>query len=305
MKASLSQRSGALSSRIFIAWISGLLVLALAGWVGDYSEEYWGVEGQFRYGLQAIVMAGLVVTIVWLLRTRLDKGTPKSIGVGNLWQAFSKFILGMSLIVLPVVLTIGFTMLFGWGTVTINADESIVIPIIIGVGTVFLFEALPEELLFRGYIYSNLNIRYKRWLSGLMTIGLFVLLPVILVPLQKYLLGMEISVGGSTSITVSYIITMLFFGAFVQYLRILTNSIWTGIGFHLVFVYINRLMGVEPTRLIQFSDFTSEVPAQITFVSALAATFVILLLYPRLTKRKIGWGQRQEHSSTNPKISII
>ena len=152
---SFKQKLNKLSVKIVVVWILGLLALALAGWAGDLSEKYLGFQGQLRYGLQAIIMAGLVVTIVYVLRIRLDKGSPKSIGVGNLKQALTKLALGMSLIVLPVVLTISFTMFFGWGTVIFNADESIISPIVIGIGIVFLFEALPEELLFRGYIYNK------------------------------------------------------------------------------------------------------------------------------------------------------
>jgi CAAX protease family protein len=289
-KPLINFRLNTLSFRILIAWILGLMVLAFAGFFGELSEKYADL-GQYRYELQAIIMSGLIVSGVWLLRKKLDKGSPKSIGIGNFRESLSKFALGISLIILPLFLTLSFTELFGWGSVTFNTNSALLSTLIIGVSTTFLFEALPEELLFRGYIYSNLNMQHKRWVSALITIGLFVLLPIFVVPIQKHILGMDIYVGGASSITASYIIMMFLFGSFIQYLRILTGSVWTGIGFHLVFVYINRLMGLEPTNLIQFSDFTNEVPTQITFGSALAITFIVLLLYPRIRKRKIGWGE--------------
>lgn len=58
-----------------------------------------------------------------------------------------------------------------------------------------------------------------------------------------------------------------------------------------MFVYINKLIGTESANLIQFNDFTNETPVQITFIITLLTLFIILLMYPKLTNRKIGWNQ--------------
>ena len=272
----------------------GMFALSLSGSIGEYSENLWNLNKQIRYGLQAIIMSGIVVTGVWYIRHRYIHGMPKSIGIGNLKNALLKTLLGIGLLLLPLFLTISSVFLFGGVDVNINFSSSTFINLLIGIGTVFLFEALPEELLFRGFIYSTLNAKFKRWFSALITIGLFVLLPIVLYPIQKYILGMETQIGNSSTLTISYIIIMLFFGAFVQYLRILTNSIWTGIGFHLMFVYFNRIMGPEPSNLIQFSNFTNERPLQIVFVTSLLIVFIVLLLYPRISKQPIGWNKTQQ-----------
>ncbi len=279
---------------ISIIWLLGMFALAFSGWIGEYSENLWNLNKQMRYGLQAIIMSGIVVSGIWFIRNRNRYGTPKSIGIGNLQSAILKTTLGIGLLLFPLFLTIVSVFLFGWGDVNINISSSTFINLLIGIGTVFLFEALPEELLFRGFIYSSFNVKFKRWISALITIGLFVLLPIVLYPIQKYILGMETQMGNSSTLTISYLIIMLFFGAFVQYLRILTNSIWTGIGFHLMFVYFNRIMGPEPSNLIQLTNFTSERPVQIIFVSALLIIFILLLLYPRISKRAIGWNETQQ-----------
>jgi uncharacterized protein len=162
----------------------------------------------------------------------------------------------------------------------------------LGVLTVFLFEALPEELVFRGYIFSTLNVRFRKWKAALISIFSFVLLPVVLVQIQRYILGMEVSVGRTDHIELSYLITMLLFASFIQYLRILTGSIWTGIGFHLVFVYINRMIGTEDYNLIQLSNISSEQPMQIVLICSLLLVFLFVILYPVLTKKKLGWREK-------------
>ncbi len=283
------KQSNPIPVRVIIAWLLCFAALALAGWAGEHAIKYWDVKGTSRYLLQAIIMSGLVVPGIWLLRFGFDRGEPKSIGLGNIRKAILKFTLGIGLMAVPIILAIACTLLFGWGTVSINANGSMLSTLAVGIGTVFLFEALPEELVFRGYIYSNLNVRLKRWTSALLTVGLFVLLPVLLVPFQNYILGMEITVGNSNTLTMSYIIIMVFFGSFIQYLRILTGSIWTGIGFHLMFVYINRLMGPSSESLIQFSGAENETPMQLIFVGSIVLIFIALLVYPFIIKRKLGW----------------
>ena len=225
-----------------MAWLLCLIALGFTGWLGEYLENVWQIEGKMRYGLQAIVMSGLVVSGIWFIRKYVDPGIPLSIGIGNFKNALIKLLTGIGLVLLPLFMSIVCTLLFGWGNVNFNVNESTFYNVLTGISIVFLFEALPEELGFRGYIYIQLNVSLKRWLSALITVGLFVLLAIILVPIQEHILGMDIYVGGSNAITGSYIITMIFFGAFVQYLRVLTKLIWMGIGFHLMFVYINRLI---------------------------------------------------------------
>lgn len=275
--------------RVSIAWISCLFALGFAGWLGQYLEGNGFLEGKMRYLLQAVIMSGIVVSSIVFLRRRLDKGTPKSIGIGTFRHSSLKFILGIGIISIPIALSILATIIFGWGKVQFNIGDGFFTAFMLGALTTFLFEALPEELVLRGYIYSNLNHIYKRWISSLLTIALFVLLPIVLVYIQKNLLGMEIHVGGNSKITISYLIIMFFFASFIQYLRIIFKSIWVGVGFHLFFVYINKLIGPTDTSLIQFTEFTNETPVQIVFVGTILMMFLLLLLYPRISGRKIGW----------------
>jgi hypothetical protein len=191
----------------------------------------------------------------------------------------------------PLVLTLVVTSLLGWATVTVNTSTPALGALAAGYVTVFFFEALPEELVFRGYIYRNLNTTLRRWAAGAVTVALFVLLPIVLVAIQRNILGMEIQVGPSDRITGGYLITMMFFAAFVQYLRILTGTVWTGIGFHLHFVFLNRLLGPRETNLIRLTDLTTEGPMQVTLIITVLLVLAALVLSPRFLKRSLGWNQ--------------
>lgn len=279
--------------RIALAWVLALTALALAGWTGEVVEASLGIGSRARYGLQALIMSGIVVPGIWWLRTRVDRHPLGGLRVLGFQRWLASFGVGAGLIALPLIVIVLLTNLFGWATVTLNLTGSALGTLAAGIGTVFFFEALPEELVFRGYIYRNLNTVLPRWAAGALTVALFVLLPVVVVSIQHRLLGMEVSVGGASTITGSYLITMLLFGTFVQYLRILSGTIWTGVGFHFAFILINRIMGPRPTHMIRFSDVTAQGPMLATTLAIVVLLLTALLVYPWLAKRPVGWGGRE------------
>lgn len=119
--------------------------------------------------------------------------------------------------------------------------------------------------------------------------ALFVLLPVILAPFQKYVLHLDIRVGSAGTVTGSYVAVLAVFGVCTMYLRILTGSLWTSVGFHLAFVLINRIAGAQATALIRFGEVRSESPIQLTALICVVICVVGLLVYPRMSRRPIGW----------------
>lgn len=277
-----------LPTRVLLAMVLCIVALTLPLFIAAYAQEAWELDKLQHNMLKAFLVTAFVVLGVWYMRVKLDRGQPRSIGLGNVQQAILRFLLGFGLILIPLLLTLFITTLMGWALVNFNWHSAPVNAILLGMLSVLLTDALPEELIFRGYLFSNLCDKYTKWKSALITTFLFVLFPVILIPLQK-LLGPEYSTGIVSSLSVGYLTYLLFFGIFAIYLRVLTKSIWTGVGFHLMFVFMNQIMGLEPTHLIQFSEITSETPLQITMVVLLSLTFIILLAYPRIKNVKLGW----------------
>lgn len=100
----------------------------------------------------------------------------------------------------------------------------------------FLYEAFPEEVIFRGFLYSALRLRLGQFLAVLMQTVLFVLFPIALVGLQ-HLFGFN-----SMSITPDYVILIASFGLALQIIRLLLNNLWASIGFHLAYLEIARFV---------------------------------------------------------------
>jgi membrane protease YdiL (CAAX protease family) len=286
--------------KITSAWALGFVALAFAGWMGERSEAYFGDGSRGRYFLQALIMSGLVVPGILWLRSRVDRLPLAGLGLPDLRRSLPAFALGLGIIAVPVIVTVLLTNLLGWGRVALNLSPSALVAFGAGIITVFFFEALPEEFLFRGYIYSTLNTSAPRWVAGGLTAALFVLLPILIVPFQQQVLGMEVRVGGASQLTASYLITMAIFAVFTQYLRILSGTVWMSMGFHFAFVLINRIMGPRPTAVIRFEEVTSQGPIQMTALVTILLLIVGLVGYPRFVKRPLGWKELVPAQSRTP-----
>ena len=148
--ASLAPRIAAAAALIAVG-------LALSAWIGIQAESLLGVAKAVRYGLQALVLSALVVPGVWWLRTRVDRRPMRGLGLSTPRHALQAFGLGMAIVVTPMLVTSVMAAALGWATVTIDLSPASLSRLLVAAGTVFFFEALPEELVFRGYIYRTLN----------------------------------------------------------------------------------------------------------------------------------------------------
>ena len=282
-------RPVALPWRIAAAWTLGFVALSFAGWMGERSVAFFGDGSRGRYFLQALIMSGMVVPGIWWLRSRVDRLPLAGLGLPDLRRSLSAFTLGLGIIAVPMIVTALLTNLLGWGSVTLNLSPSALATFGAGIITVFFFEAFPEELLFRGYIYSTLNTRAPRWAAGGLTALLFVLLPVLIVSFQQHVLGMEVRVGGASQLTAVYVISMAIFAVFTQYLRILSGTVWMSMGFHFAFVLVNRVVGPRETAVIRFEEVTAQGPIQVAALVSVLLLIIALVGYPRLAKRPLGW----------------
>jgi len=266
--------------------------LALAGWTGYQAEQGLGLSKVARYGLQALILSALVVPGVWWLRTRVDRRPMSGLKLATPRTALLAFGLGMGIVLVPTIVTGLLAGTLGWATVTLDLSSAALLKLLIAAATVFFFEALPEELVFRGYIYRTLNGVAPKWAAGAITTALFVATPVCTWLIARYLLRIPFGMGGSDGITVGYLSMILAFGLFTQYLRILTGVLWTSMGFHFAFILLNRVVGPRPSHLLRFTDVTAGGPLQMTPLILMLIILVGLLAYPWLAKKPIGWGAR-------------
>lgn len=236
--------------------------------------------------LESTLITLFIVAGIWFLISRFDKGSTNSIGLNKLPKAIASFSFGVGLLLVPLFLSLIVTELAGWAEIKVNWQGARGDLILLGMLSVFITDAFPEELVFRGYIFSQLLNKYSTWKSAIVTTLLFVMFPIILFPI-KALLGPDLTTGFVNNISLGYLGYMLLFGAFAMYLRILTKSIWAGIGFHLMFVYMNQLIGLNDFNLIQFSSFTNELNVQLTFGIFLILSFILLFTYPKIKGAKL------------------
>ncbi|MCY1139431.1 type II CAAX endopeptidase family protein [Actinoplanes sp. Pm04-4] len=180
----------------------------------------------------ATVLAVPLVVLAWryLNRvpwTRLRRASPRT--VGRLLTAGSVGYL------IPAAAALTIFLIAGW--LTIDLDGSIgdlVLSVLTLVVLVFLYEALPEEFIFRGYIFRNLAAVLPTWAVVFVQALLFALF------------GVLVGAAGSVERIV------IFFGfAVVQgWLRAVTDTLWVPIGFHLAFQSCEQIAGPNWNRFV-------------------------------------------------------
>ena len=267
-----------------------VVALVLIPYVGEFAQRSLGWAPAMAGLLQAAVLSALVGVGIWWLRTRLDRRPLAEVGLALTRRNLGAMALGFGLVALPVVVTIVGSRLFGWATISIDSSSAGLSALGIGLLTVFLLEAFPEELVVRGYLYRNLATTRARWRASAIAVLMFVALPVVIHLSQRYLLGQDATINGASSIQPSFLVTLLVFGSFQQYLRVLTGTIWTGIGFHMAFVQINRIMGPRESQMIRIEEVVHGGPMQAAVFGVIGVTLVTLLAWPWIRRRPIGWG---------------
>jgi len=285
-----STTSGALSSKPGIKISLAILVVIIGLTsvnVFAHETQHWGISENINHLLRGALFSLMVIIGIWLIRRKFQT-SDVSIGYRNPIIAVKTMALGLGLILVPLTITLVATHTFGWASVHVNSSATFIGPFLIGFCATFLTDAFTEEVIFRGFIYSNLNTRFNKLKSGLISVALFATFPIVIVALQK-LMNYPVFIGGAHHITPSFMITMVFFGSFMQYLRVLTNSVWTSIGFHTLFVFMNMIIGTSEGNLIELSNITNESATQILLVSLVVLVFASLIAYPYLTKKPIGW----------------
>ena len=247
----------------FISATLFLAVLGLAEWltVNAVSPNIISV-------IRGVLLSILFASLAWVM-VRNGENPFKTIGLNTWSKNLTYFGLGLGLLLVPLLLTIFFSNLAGWASYQLNQNSAIVERQLLVLLVVFLFEAFPEEIIFRGVIFGKLAAKYNKWKSSIITVALFVLFPIFVFPIQKLFMSGPIVIGGNEGITIGYLIYMTIFGFFTAGLRVFTKNIWTSIGFHLLFVSMNHLMGIHNKGLIVITDYSNELSIQLIFLVSL------------------------------------
>ena len=177
------------------------------------------------------IVAGLVVSVIVvgliLLLARVVERRPLSdLGLTTPLRDLRAFLLGIAVWTVPAALTFGLLALFGSPLRLIAPAKEFWLVLGLLFLAVLLSEAIPEELVFRGYISAVLAERLSPWwVIGVQTV-LFA--------------ATAIALRGSFSpLDASLFVAM---GFVLGYVRLVSESVWTSIGIHVAFQTASQLI---------------------------------------------------------------
>ncbi len=215
--------------RISLVWIALLAIflgktqLATLVFGPDYNL--------MRHIFMAVLTSLLVVPLIVMARRMVDREPFADLGLTLDAAAIKPFIIGVLAWLMPFTLAIAICLALGMVRIEATASWTEIlafIPLLIVL--VFLLEALPEELAFRGYLQTNLGKLLEPWLA---------------VTIQSALFGSWgvalwlITAGG---IDIAHASLFYVMGAVLGVMRLITGSVWTAIGFHLAFQTVAQLL---------------------------------------------------------------
>lgn len=244
----------------------GTLLIWLA--IASLGMVLWDAEVSLtRHVVNALAAFVLAVPLVVCARRLLDRRPVTTLGLSRGLMAVRDLLYGALTWLLPAAVGLGVALGVGWLQIEIDATvaETIGVALLLIV-LVFAYEAFPEELIFRGYIYRNLTAAMAPWLAVLVQALIF-------------------AAFGTTLWVVTYgwgVLgerLVLFFGMAIVAgcLRLISGSIWAAVGFHLAFQVVMQLFLSGQYLEVTLSDDGTFIVATAVVAFITAATIARLL----------------------------
>ncbi|MER5319249.1 CPBP family intramembrane glutamic endopeptidase [Streptosporangium roseum] len=196
-------------------------------WLFVYHGTPLGYDyDRLTHAARAVLTTVLVVPMVVAARRLLDRRPWTGLGLPSLRTGWRHLSLGMACWLIPAAVGFALCLGFGWVEISLrtSAADAIRVAALLVV-LVFLYEALPEELVFRGYLQRNLATMLPAWQAVAGQAALFTLFGFL--------------VGAATSL--DRLLTFFVFALLLGGFRVATGDIWAGIGFHLAFQAVAQL----------------------------------------------------------------
>ena len=179
------------------------------------------------HAVRALLTSALVVPLIYLARRYLDRRPWEGLRLTSLRVGWRWLLFGVTFWLVAAGLGLVATLALGWARISLGVPSTGMLLLVLYLPVlVFLYEALPEELIFRGYFYRNLSARYARWISVVFQAALFTLW------------GSAIGAGGS----VDRVVLFFTFSVVLGILRVLSGNLWANIGFHLAFQWVTQFV---------------------------------------------------------------
>jgi membrane protease YdiL (CAAX protease family) len=274
------------------------VALGTAGAVGQAVHSHAGLTGTARQAVTAATCLAITVSLIVLLRCGLDRRAMSGLG-------FPRGMTGLWTFGFGVVVTAGSAaILFGAGTWAGWLDwgpldlSTLIEFLIINAAIAFALEALPEELVFRGYVYHTLNQALRRWTAFITTVLLFTLAGAassVVYTVVGTLLGQDVP-GPSFAPTgedpVAYAILYPVFGTALLIARITTGSLWTAVALHLTYLTVVRIVLDGSSRNAGWSAELTTPGALLLVPGFLLLAALVYLGVAGLRGRRVAWQER-------------
>lgn len=168
------------------------------------------------------------VPLIYLALRFLDKRPWSALGVTSFGSGWRAFLFGVACWGIPAAVSAAVMLSLGWADLTVQSSlPEIPLGLLALVALVLLYEAVPEELIFRGYFFTNLA---ERWPTAITVLAQAILFT---------LWGVLIGAAGSIERLILFFAFSLVQGA----LRATIGNLWACIGFHATFQLTTQFLG--------------------------------------------------------------
>ncbi|QBD81476.1 CPBP family intramembrane metalloprotease [Ktedonosporobacter rubrisoli] len=243
--------------------------------------------------IKALVAASFLIIAVYLLRRYVDRRPWNTLGLISPLKGLPFLLLGGLFTLLTAGLVLGLFLALGWvRIIAFQPDLFVLLIVVLKQCTItFLYEPLPEELLFRGYLYRNLNSRLPHYLAVPAQVVLFVSTALSLFAVEWIVRGSaQIAFGGP----LNYVLTLVPFAFALQLARIFSGNLWTCIGIHLMTLtaqgYIFATQEFALVRVAYQPGFEQLGNLYAALYSVLGC--ILLLGWQFLWKRQFNWREQ-------------
>lgn len=242
-----------------------MLIIAMIIWkmIAYFNDMFFGQGySPLNHFIMALITTGLTLSLIQVA-LKIDNIAWIQLGLATFKINFYSFLLGFLLWIVPAIIGIFICLYFGWVEITVYTDlPQLLFSLLILFVTVFLIEALPEELIFRGYIYRFLHAIFPHWAV--------IILQTLLFSLFAYIIGAMYSIEQIQFISGFAIILGIF--------RAISGNVWTSIGFHVAIMTATQILGTTHGHFDVSGMFTLQFFAFILLPSAVGAT-VLSVIY--------------------------
>lgn len=270
----MDERRPHLLLRIAAVMAASVLIWQLMARIGELLPE--GPQGGPRHWVNALVVCALAVPMVWLARRYLDRRPWSGLRLTGPRRGWRPFLVGAVSWLLPGAAGLALVLVPGWvAVVPERSAAGTAAGLAVLAVLVLLFEALPEELIFRGYLYRNLNTVLSGWLTVLAQAALFTVFGLVL----------WVSTAG-WEVLPERLPLFLGMGVVLGCIRLVTGNVWACVGFHTVFQ-------TAAQALLAGELFTVGGSQELLMAGAFLGPFVFgVLVTVLLTRAEGDWGAR-------------